>query len=103
MEELWFFHAGDAVEHVTLDGASAGAARVSLLGADIASGHAPQVTVAAGTWQGARLQRPAIHGWALVSCVVVPAWDEREFELGESAPLKRIFAPASDWIDALTR
>jgi hypothetical protein len=103
MEELWFFHAGDPVEHVTLDGADGGSPRVALLGPDIASGHNPQVAIAAGVWQGARLQRTAIHGWALVSCVVVPAWDERECELGERSALARAFPRASEWIERLTR
>lgn len=109
-DEVWLFHGGDPVEHVQLDRVTAGA-RTVRLGADVLGGEVPQLVVPAGAWQGARLAGwPAAglaeevpRGWALVSCLMVPAWDERDFELGERAALERDFPAATELIHALTR
>lgn len=109
-EEVWHFHAGDPVEHVQLD-ASAAAARVVRLGADVLGGEVPQLVVPAGAWQGARLAgwpagglaEDVPRGWALLSCIMVPGWDERDFELGERAALEREFPAEAELIRALTR
>ncbi len=102
-EELWHFYAGDPVEHVQLD-AGSGAARVNVLGPELAAGQIPQLVVSGGRWQGARLMAGARpHGWALLGCTVTPAWDEREFELGARDLLLREFSAAAEWIVALTR
>jgi predicted cupin superfamily sugar epimerase len=99
--EDWKFQAGDRVEHVQLDPAAT-RATVSILGAG--EGSVPGVAVAAGVWQGARLQDVAGPcGWALVRCTVTPAWDEKEFELGLRPVLQEKFPDAREWIDALTR
>jgi predicted cupin superfamily sugar epimerase len=68
--ELWLFQAGAALTLFT----PAGATR---LGADIAAGDQPQAVIAPGQWQAAE----AGDGWALVACVVVPAFDFAGFEL----------------------
>jgi predicted cupin superfamily sugar epimerase len=39
----------------------------------------------------------------LVSCVMVPAWEERSFKLGQRADLIRDFPSARSQIEALTR
>ena len=63
--ELWLWHAGTAL---TLR-----------IGNDVhtLSADAPQSIVPAGAWQSAE----AAAGWALVSCVVTPAFDFAGFEL----------------------
>lgn len=101
-DEVWFYHSGDAVEHVQLDPAG-GAIRVSRLGTDLAAGELPQLIVPGGVWQGARLAEPAARGWALLSCAMAPGWDDADFELGERAALQRDFPAAADAIAALTR
>jgi uncharacterized protein len=109
-DELWCFHAGDAVEHVQLGGAKSGPV-ITLIGASFHGGETPQLIVPGGNWQGARLlphghadRNPhARKGWALFSCVMAPAWDEREFTLGVRAELTDLFPFANDWIEALTR
>ena len=100
-EETWTFSKGDQVEHVQLGG---GAAQVSVLGGDLGANAASTVTVPPRTWQGARLKPGSqSQGYALLRCMVRPAWDEKEFELGERAVLFREFPGAAEWIRALTR
>jgi uncharacterized protein len=109
-DELWFFHAGDSVEHVQFSSAQP-APVVTRLGADLLDGEMPQHVVRGGQWQGARLLRrdregmesSIDKGWALISCFMAPAWDQREFTLGARDPLLQEFPRAADWIRALTR
>lgn len=104
MDEIWHFHAGDPSE-LTLFDPVAGSCRTIAMGADVTGGHVAQAVVPAGRWQGATIS-PAVtggRGWALFSCTVSPAWDEREFELGQREALVREFPAHSGIIRALTR
>ena len=108
-DELWFFHAGDVVEHVQLNGSEPGL-ELTRMGGDLMTGQAPQLIVPGGTWQGARLAPPLFNesrnrrnGWALMSCTMAPAWDEQEFVLGNRPGLLREFPKAAPWIEVLTR
>ena len=101
-DEIWHFHAGDPMEHVSLDPATGGA-RVVRIGGDIAGGEVPQLIVPGGDWQGGRAVPGGRHGWSLVGCTMAPGWEDAEFELGERAALRREFPGAAEWIDALTR
>lgn len=110
-DELWHFHAGDAVEHVQF-AARDGRAQIARLGTDVLAGDASQVFVPAGAWQGARIaaarsgaapRDAAAHGYALLGCTVSPPWDERGFELGRRDALLRSFPAHAGWIEALTR
>jgi predicted cupin superfamily sugar epimerase len=100
--EVWCFHAGDALEHVILDTFTS-EVTVTRLGGDLMAGDVPQLIVGPGSWQGARLAPGGTRGWALVSCVMVPAWEERSFKLGQRADLIRDFPSARSQIEALTR
>lgn len=105
-DEVWFFHAGDPLEHVQLDPRD-GTMRVARLGNDVLACDQPQIVVPAGVWQGTRLAPAAagaaVHGFALVSCIVSPPWDERGFTLGARRALTREFPAAAAPIAALTR
>jgi predicted cupin superfamily sugar epimerase len=104
-DEIWHFHAGDPAELVRL-GPGAGFSRVTVLGPDVAGGHAGLAVVPAGEWQGARILQPqaeGAHGWTLFGCTVAPAWDERDFELGSREALIAEFPAQTDLIRALTR
>jgi predicted cupin superfamily sugar epimerase len=72
--ELWFFQAGGPLRLWTAQGR---AVREHRLGPDILAGDQPQARVAPGEWQAAA----ATLSWALVACVVVPAFDFARFEL----------------------
>lgn len=103
-DEIWHYHAGDPAELVRIDPRT-GALSPVLLGPDVAEGHAPHGVVPAGHWQGARI-RPAgraPRGWTLLGCTLAPAWDAREFELGDRSALVKAFPFHGEIIRALTR
>lgn len=101
MHETWHFYGGDPVRLVLLQ--PTGAFEQVPLGGNVLAGEQPQYTVASGTWQGARLADGSKHGWALLGCTVTPAWDERDFTLGERGALLREFPGAAEEIARLTR
>ncbi len=70
--ELWLWHAGSPLT-LMID------RDTHRLGGDVLAGQVPQAIVPAGAWQAA----DARDGWALVSCVVTPAFDFAGFELAE--------------------
>ena len=69
-EELWLWHAGAPLELRI-------GKQAFRLGGDPLAGQTPQLRVTAHEWQAAE----ARDGWALVSCVVTPAFDFAGFEL----------------------
>ncbi len=85
-DELWFFHMGSPVQMLLLE--ADGAVRRPVLGTGLAAGARPSQLVAGGCWQAARVVEGSEPGWALVSCVVTPAFHWDDFELGDLAPLK---------------
>jgi len=124
-DELWHFYAGDPVEHLQLDPRD-GSACLTAIGSDVAAGQHPQLTVPGGVWQGGRLalspaeglaedsagraalrprpgQPSKVRGWALLGCTLAPAWDEREFSVGQRTELLRDFPHEARLIVALTR
>lgn len=76
-DEIWFYHAGAPVIIHTLD--DRGEHRQNLLGSNMTAGERPQVLIPAGLIFGAEL--PADAGFSLVSCVVAPGFDYRDFIL----------------------
>jgi predicted cupin superfamily sugar epimerase len=71
--ELWLWHAGAPLALLIHDGTASS----YRLGGDVIAGELPQAIVPPGAWQSAE----ARHGWALVSCVVTPAFEFDAFEL----------------------
>lgn len=71
--ELWLWHAGSPLALLIDDGRR----REHLLGGNVLEGQMPQAIVPTGAWQSAEARR----GWALVSCVVTPAFEFTGFEL----------------------
>jgi uncharacterized protein len=78
--ELWLWQAGDPLE-LRLAADDAGPVRSVILGSDVAAGQALQGLVAPGEWQAARAAGEPVHGYSLVSCVVVPGFDFAGFTL----------------------
>ena len=74
--EIWLFHAGSPLVLRTA-ASDSGPVRETRLGADVLAGEHPQLRVAPGEWQAAE----AAEGWALVSCIVSPAFEFAGFTL----------------------
>jgi predicted cupin superfamily sugar epimerase len=74
--ELWLFHAGSALLLETAAEA-AGPVESVRLGPAVLAGEVPQLRIPPGHWQAASADR----GWALVSCIVSPAFEFAGFEL----------------------
>ena len=98
-DEVWHFHAGGILRISILE--SDGAAREIRLGVDPAGGAAVQAVVPAGTWFGARLERP--DAYALVGCTVAPGFDFTDFEMGDRAALTNQFPGHRAMIEEMTR
>jgi predicted cupin superfamily sugar epimerase len=76
-DELWQFSAGHALELLIAPGEAGGPIERHRLGADVTAGDEVQVVVPAGAWQAAR----PLGEWALVGCIVAPAFTFDGFEL----------------------
>ena len=71
--ELWLWHSGSPLTLLIDDGDR----QEHLLGGDVLAGQVPQAIVPRDAWQSAEARK----GWALVSCVVTPAFEFAGFEL----------------------
>jgi uncharacterized protein len=82
-DELWFFHAGSPISIHTLSPENGH--QTMVLGGD----HPYQGWVPAHTVFGSEVEEPG--GWALVSCVVAPGFDFKDFEILEQTDLLEAF------------
>jgi predicted cupin superfamily sugar epimerase len=78
--ELWLWQAGDPIE-LRLAASDAGPVRSVILGADVGAGQSLQGLVMPDEWQAAGGAGEPVHGYSLVSCVVVPGFDFAGFTL----------------------
>lgn len=74
--EIWLWHSGSPLRLLTAPG-DAGPIEAYLLGGDPLAGQVPQHVIAPHHWQAAE----AVEGWALVSCIVSPAFEFSGFTL----------------------
>jgi len=98
-DEIWCFHAGDALESLRLK--PDGRGEWVKLGLDILAGEQPQNVVPAQVWQGTKLGTGG--RWALLSCVVAPEFSWADFELGGRDTLTAAYPEFAEGIRALTR
>lgn len=96
-DELWHFYTGDPLTVHVID--TEGDYRTIRLGPDAAGGEVFQAVVGAGAWFGATVE----NGYALVGCVVAPAFDFADFELAERTALLVQFPQHRSIIERLTR
>ena len=73
--------------------------REVLIGPDPIAGQHPQFVVPRGCWQGSSTD----GSWSLVSTVVVPGFDWRDFILGDRDELELLSPGATARIRQLTR
>jgi len=95
--ETWVWKGGAPIELLLLPPGEPG--RLVVVGPDAACGQVPAVTVPGGTWQGGR----PLGSWAWADCRMEPAWDEREFTLGDRAALTAQWPAWAGAIARLTR
>jgi hypothetical protein len=74
--EVWQWSAGDALE-LRMWSVGEDAVTTVRLGSDVGLGQEPQAVVPAGAWQSAQ----PLGAWALVGCIVAPAFEFAGFEL----------------------
>uniref|UniRef100_Q3ATW2 DUF985 domain-containing protein n=1 Tax=Chlorobium chlorochromatii (strain CaD3) TaxID=340177 RepID=Q3ATW2_CHLCH len=102
-DELWFYHAGAPLTvHIFPE---TGEPSCFTLGLDVAQGEVPQAWVPAGAWfgaSGASLKNASVDDYALVSCVVAPGFDFRDFTFADRHELLRKFPQYSTTIERLT-
>lgn len=88
IDEMWHFYMGDAVAlHVfqpEIDYTNL------VLGHDLSQGQTVQAVAPARSWFGARLQ--AGGRWALMACVLAPAYSEEDFALPDAAEFAALLA-----------
>ena len=81
-DEIWLWHAGDAVD-ISVAASESGQAHTVRLGGDVAAGETPQAIIPKDQWQAAEPVRGGMAGYALISCIVAPAFEFGGFELAE--------------------
>lgn len=97
-DEIWHYHAGDALEMHLVD--AAGRHESRRLGPNVAAGETPQVVVPAGWWQAAA---PVGSRFTLCGCTVSPGFDFEEFELAERSSFVAAHPGLRDVIARFTR
>jgi predicted cupin superfamily sugar epimerase len=74
--EVWQWSAGEPLE-LRIWATGDAAVTTIRLGKDVVAGETPQAVVPAGAWQAAQ----PLGAWALVGCIVTPAFEFAGFEL----------------------
>ncbi|ODV82272.1 uncharacterized protein CANTADRAFT_139489 [Suhomyces tanzawaensis NRRL Y-17324] len=95
--EVWYYHDGESftVHCIYPDGRY----ELVVLGKNVSKGEKLQFEVPAGVIFGSSV----VEGYGLVSCMVSPGFDFREFKLYERQELLDLFPQHSEIITKLTR
>lgn len=93
-DEVWYFHAGDPLEVISMS--EAGEVNIHRLGDDIL-----QCCIPGGHWFGARPAAGA--AFALVGCLVAPGFDFADFVMGDRETLLQRFPAQAALIASLSR
>jgi len=98
-DEIFHFYLGDPVEMLQLQ--PDGSGNVFILGSDILKGMKPQVIVAKGVWQGAKLLQGG--RFALLGTTASPGFELMDYESGQRNVLVKSYPNFGDLIIALTK
>jgi len=93
-EELWYWHAGQALDVQVILPDGRHETRHLGPGGDF------QTVIPVGAWFGAEL--PAPGSWALVGCAVAPAFEFSGFEMADAAEMTARFPHLRETIQRLT-
>jgi len=97
-DEMWFFHSGTPLDiHCILDGQL----KTIRLGADVSNGEVLQTVIPAYTWFAAQIVD--LNSFSLLSCVVAPGFDFKDFELASRSQLISEFPNLKSIITDFTR
>jgi len=96
-DELWLYHCGTPLLIHQID--EAGTLSTARLGLAVDQGELPQILVAGNRIFGAELSDN--KGFCLVSCVVSPGFDYRDFELFSGSELSRLYPQHTELIRRL--
>ncbi|WP_066894426.1 cupin domain-containing protein [Clostridium nigeriense] len=97
-DELWYYHDGEALTIYMIS--PEGELITSQLGNNIENGERPQVLVPKGYIFGSAMNN---DGYALVGCMVSPAFEYDEFELFDREYLLNLYPQHKETIIKLTR
>ncbi len=97
-DELWYYHDGEALTIYMIT--PEGELITKQLGKNIENGETPQVLVEKGCIFGSAMNN---DGYALVGCMVSPAFEYDEFELFKRDYLLQLYPDYKDIIIKLTR
>lgn len=97
-DELWYYHDGEALTIYMIS--PEGELITSQLGKNIEKGESPQVLVPKGYIFGSAMNN---DGYALVGCMVSPAFEYSEFELFDREYLLSLYPEHKEIIIKLTR
>lgn len=97
-DELWYFHAGQSLTIYMID--EKGDLITKKLGLNIENGEEPQVLVKKGWIFGSAMNE---DGYALVGCMVAPAFSYNSFELFDREYLLKTYPKHKEVILKLTR
>lgn len=97
-DEMWFFHSGTALDiHCIVDGQL----KTIRLGSDVSKGEVMQTVIPAYTWFAAQIVDLSLY--SLLSCVVAPGFDFKDFELASRNQLVSEFPNLKSIITDFTR
>lgn len=98
-DEVWYFHDGHplTIHMITQEGQY----HTVTLGLDVQNGHLQQYQVAKHTIFGSTVD--ALDGYALVSCMVAPAFEYQDFELFDRLTLMKQYPQHHEMINRLTK
>ncbi|MEI8185640.1 MAG: cupin domain-containing protein [Chlorobiaceae bacterium] len=99
-DELWFFHAGNPLKVYMFP--KKGEPSGFTLGMSVENCEVLQETVPAESWFGASLENPENESYSLVSCVVAPGFEFRDFTFADRTTLLKKFPNNRDIIEHLT-
>ena len=97
-DELWYFHEGETLEISYIQN---GELLKVLLGKKIENGEHFYIKIPANVWFAAKIK--AEKGHTLVSCVVAPGFDFKDFELAERNMLLNVYPLLKGVIEEFTR
>jgi len=98
-DEIWVYHHGEPIEIVVLE--KDGTISTKVLGKNLHEGEDLQIVIPANTWFGAKLKNS--NGYSLVSCIVAPGFDFKDFVLADRGELVQQFPNCKAVIEKFTR